>query len=178
MYKFRRIIILLIIALLAPTLFSCGLINRSYEETGSKIIETLQKEVPFTIVVPTYFPKDIKPYPGEVSGPDTISPANSIEFGLTYYGEGNDKFIRIMELNHESKPEPSSSNSSFLSINGISVLEEDAELPIPSKSNTPTGTTVIKGILYDWNQKGINFQVYIFGYGKDESRKIIESMIN
>ncbi len=171
-----RALLIAVVLLLIP-LSACSLVNRnsSYDYNA---IEKVQKEVPFTIVIPTYFPKDIKPYPTVISGPgEGAFSDKSIAIGLTYEEKGTNNFIWIMEENHTSIAVPSRPSSVYLDIEGTKVLEEEAELPYwPNPSNS-SDSDLLRGILYDWNRSGVNFQVRIFGYDREECRKVIESMI-
>jgi len=151
-------------------LASCSILNGSY------VFEILQKEVPFTIIVPTYLPADISPHPAGILGPGTGAYSeNSVAVGFGYSNESNTKFIDIYEENGEVIFHPARPSSVYLEIRGVQVLEEEAEVIIPSES--PSDNTVMHGYFYGWNQNGVIFEVTIFGYEKTECRKVIESMI-
>lgn len=152
---------------LIASLLGCGTGNSS----SNGVIEKLQKEVPYTIVTPKYLPRDMEAYPSRIGGPIKDPHfEDAVRISLTYYQkEGNNEII-IDEENAEINATPSGNFSAFLSINGINVLEEIANLQIP-------GTNLINGFYYGWNQNGVHLTVRILGYDRDECRKVIESMI-
>jgi hypothetical protein len=70
---------------------------------------------------------------------------------------------------------PSKPSSIFLDIEGIKVLEEQTELLVPSDK---TGDDqLLSGFFYAWNLGEMNLQVTIFGYEREESQKVIDSMM-
>lgn len=167
----------MLLTLLLP---GCFLWNK-HSEHETDIIEKLQKEVPFTIVVPThfYFPKGILPYPTGGSEPGEGSVPDSLVIGLTYAERTtNNNVIWIFEENHTANPVPSQPSSIYLDIGGIRVLEEEIEMYNGTSPSEPSDDSeVFQGIIYAWNRDGIRFDVLISGYGKSECRKVIESMI-
>jgi hypothetical protein len=156
-------------------LSACGLVDgpSGYD---THAIEKLQKEVPFTIVVPTYFPEGIEPYPTAIGFPNTeAGPNEPVSISLTYE-RGTDNYIFITEGNREMIEIPSQSSYGYLDIGGIQVLEEMG-VPWLNSHQPSSNASVPHGISYSWNRNGVHFNVYIIGYGQDECRKIVESMI-
>jgi len=171
------IVISLSIVLLSISVSSCGAVNGVPFGYDTHAIEKLQKNVPFPIVVPAYFPEGIVPYPSGISGPSKGSRSDdSIEFGLVYEGEDEGKFIWINEENFDQVVfKPTEPTSLYLEISGINVLREEIEDTVLSKSHDEF--ILIHGFYYAWVNDGISFMVEIFGYDEDVCRKVIESMI-
>jgi len=158
-------------------LVSCNIISGTTSTKSGEIFEKLQKEVPFTIVVPTYLPKDISHYPSLILGPGkTPSDENSVMVGFGYSDRSNTKYIRINEENREVTFYPSRPSSVYFDIRGTRILEEPTESFTPSQS--PSKGNLLPGFLYGWNHNGVNFKLTIYGYGTDEGRKIVESMLD
>jgi hypothetical protein len=155
---------------------SCGKLSHSTDITSE--IARVQKEVPFEIVIPAYLPKEKHTYLSAISGPtfNTI-PYESVYIGLTYQEKGTDNLIWISEENRTSIPIPSNESSVFIYFTSIKVLEEETELIWPTSSEDTSEPEALSGFHYAWNSKGIDFEVIICGYEKDECRKVIESMI-
>lgn len=151
---------------------SCGEVNTSSSTANTNNIENIQKQVPFTIILPNYLPKDVNPNIAGISGPSKGHwKEDSTVIGFGYRKNGTENFIWIMEENHFIEFGPSSPSSIYLAIKGMKVLEEDTSLPSQNSS------VLLDGLYYGWNQNGINIKVTIIGYAKDECRKVIESMI-
>jgi hypothetical protein len=166
----------LIIACISLSLcFSgCGSVD---EPSGydTQAIEKLQEEVPFAIVVPTYLPDDIGPDPYIVQGPFKVD-EEILWIEIEYQKRGGSgKVIIIDEQNsmfYVNADWASYPERTYLDIAGIKVREETTEA-VPY----PTDEPINYGFRYVWNKGGTDFLVDIFGYEKDECRKIIESMI-
>jgi len=158
-----------VILLLTP-LSACGLINQSSGHDND-IIEELQKEVPFTIVTPTYFPEGIEPYPSNIGGP---SKGSDEVVGLTlgYRERGTNNGIFIIEENREVIFIPSGSSAIYLDFAGTQVLEEEGEFLFLAQTDTK-----VPQLRYLWNSDGVNVDVTTLGYERDEARKVISSMI-
>jgi hypothetical protein len=138
---------------------------------NSSSIDVLQKEVPFNIVVPKYFPQDVKTEPGVILGPGELSYIKgSTWIDFTYYQTGGNIALTISQVNafiNDAQGE----SSIYFSINGVQILEDTHSLRQP-------GTTImLNGFTYGWNQNGIHLTVCVYGYDKDECRKVIKSMI-
>jgi len=151
---------------------SCGRLGNVNADSNNPYLENLQKAVPYTIVVPTYFPDNISFTLVSIGGPDPgVHSKTSVAFSLTYKEKGENNIITIDEENYESDPIPSDPLSPRIDISGVKVVEEDTKLPYPDSSHQ------LDGISYVWSHNGITFMVQIFGFQRDESRKVIESMI-
>jgi hypothetical protein len=177
-FLLASILIIVCISLLV-FLSGCGSVN---EPSGydTQAIEELQEEIPFTIVVPTYFPDSVELYLANIGGPSIeANPYKSIAFTLTYREKGNNNFIFIREENLEVIFVPSEPSSTYLDFEGTQVLEEETSTwAQPDDSDdSPSDTQLIQGFSYSWCQDGVNFQVDIFGYERNECQKIVESMI-
>jgi len=158
----KTILFLICIVFLLTPLSACWLIN---QPTGydTNIIEKLQKEVPFTIVVPTYFPEGIEPYPSNIGGPGKEGNSDEDEvvtITLTYREIGTDNSIFIIEENIKYIDEPSGLSSIYLDFAGIQVLEEEGEFLFSTQPSSSSDTEVLQ-LLYRWNRDGVHFDVYI-----------------
>ena len=138
------------------------------QSVADKVIAQEQKDVPFTITVPTYFPKDVRIIPSAISGPSTNDITRSVSIGITYYGSNSDKTIILYEENTNINM-LAGSPSATLNINGVNILRQEADMGSASKITT--------GLLYSWNRNGIHIDVRVFGYDQTEGDKIVESMI-
>jgi len=172
--KFIRVISPLILMIIL--LVSCKSSQDNPYGYDTDAISKLQKEVPFVIVVPSYFPQDIIPYPAEINGPSQIAFSNSVGFGLVYRAKkGIKSYISIEEDGNEATYSPSKTTSVFLDISGIQVLVEETIQLTPSKTNQDPQE--IKGYFYGWYNKEASIEVRIYGYDQGECRKVVESMI-
>jgi len=135
---------------------------------ATEVIAGVQKDVPFTIIVPSYFPKDVKVIPIGISGPSISDITKSVGVGITYYGNSPDKTIIIDEENIEITMWPNGPSETF-NVNGVAVLSQTTTMG--------SATKITHGFLYSWNRDGVNFQVRLFGYNQTEGKKIVESMI-
>jgi len=139
-------------------------------------LERAQKEIPFTIILPEYLPDELDPHPEMIEGPiKGIYPDDETSVRLRYSEKDGDKnLVFIEELNWPVIVRPPDSESTYLDINGIRVLETETE----SMLFTSSGTEYIPGLRYTWNLGGVHFEVTVDEYGRSEARKIIISMIN
>ena len=64
-------------------------------------IKNLQKNVPYTIIVPTYFPRGISLVPSTITEPATDNNLNAVYFEIQY-GFNADKIIILDEENYHS----------------------------------------------------------------------------
>jgi hypothetical protein len=121
--KIAEIIILLVCMLI---LASCNILGGTTSTNGSDIIEKLQKEVPFTIIVPAYLPADISPYPTEFFGPSNgVTSDNSVGVGFTYNKHGsNTEFIHIDEESGQVTFHPSRPSSLLLDVGVFRYLKK------------------------------------------------------
>jgi hypothetical protein len=146
---------------------SCSLSSRAVDGNGGQIIANLQKQLPFTLVVPTYLPTGFLPYPTGVAGPSKgPASADSVQVAFGYqHRQGSDRHIWIVEENFPYDFPPSRPTALYLDIKGTKVLEEETELD------------TLHGFRYAWSQGGVSVQLNIYGYGTDEGRKVVSSMI-
>jgi hypothetical protein len=122
-------------------------------EYNSRLIDELQEEIPFTIIIPTYFPDGIPTSPTGISRPFQVAVKGSasdeyIAIGLSYEHKDAYKCLYILEDNRTATYLPSKSSSIYLDIEGIQVLEEEcAQFLGPNNNELLTGTR------YAWNSK-------------------------
>jgi hypothetical protein len=172
----NKMIPLICILFLFIFFLACNASNGHDISQSNDIVKKLQEEVPFKIIVPTYFPGEIDPYPVSFSGPEKLPISeNALTIGLTYKKERSIESIIIDEANYETIFTPSKPSSVYLDFSGTKVLEEETQIAIPSK--TPSNSQVLSGLFYGWCTEGVNYQVTILGRDKNESLKVIDSMI-
>jgi hypothetical protein len=153
----------------------CVLLAYSCTNGNESIVKSLQKQVPFTIIVPSYLPSGFYPEPLEIGTP-TEGLNDSIGISFTYKKRGNPlNMINVFEQNGTLIFHPSKPSSAFLNINGANVLEEDIEIIDPQGEQKDE--QILTGFFYAWNSENVNLQVTILGYEKEECRKVIESMV-
>jgi hypothetical protein len=129
----------------------------------------LQQKVPFTIILPKYFPQGIDPGKVNTTGPERdlhVRDSEAWIIGINYGKVGANPSISITEENIETMFIQSDPTSAFLDINGTLVLEDERQISKPTHY-----------FEYNLNYRGINMKVLIYGYDKVECEKIIESMI-
>lgn len=149
-----------------------------FEDTSGRIetndIVRLQKEVPFTIVLPTYIPDELTIIPpGLYKSRGRYSP-DDVWVNIFYSNPTTPNTINIDEVNSYMERVPSElTEYTYFNYGAIEVLEEKF-LEYNPWSDEGTTWTVLA---YTWDKDGINFQVDIRGYDQTEARKIIESMI-
>lgn len=169
----KKAILLIITIFLLVSLLACGTSNTSTSSTSNydtHLIEIVQKQVSYTIVIPTYFPEGIQPYPAAVSGPAHEQELDSFEIIQINY-QDKDNAIQIIEKYYTNTPLPSESTLTYLDIQGIKVSEETSQL----LGRNPLH--LLQGLQYEWHKDGLNIQVGVFGFSQDECRKVVESMI-
>ena len=142
-----------------------GCVNAQTE--ANTAIKNLQKNIPYPIIVPTYFPRGISLVPSTITEPTTDNNLNAVYFEIQY-GHNADKIIILDEENYYSNLVPTNPYNTF-AFNNVDVTYE------VTYSGGSEGT--IQGFLYEWNNNGVNFRLSIFGYGQDEGQKVVESMI-
>jgi len=135
---------------------------------AAEVIAGVQKDVPFTIIVPSYFPSDVRIVPSGIGGPTTDEVTHSVNLGITYYGSNSEKFIVITEENVNITWVPTHPSITY-NINGVEVMSQSVAMG--------SATKITNGIMYVWNRNGINFEVDVYGYDQTEGKKIVESMI-
>jgi hypothetical protein len=149
-------------------------VETTRQNSGQYLLE-LQKEVPFTIVIPKYFPREIPSDPVVISGPSSAPELeHSVSFGLIFRAKGSEKSIHISEQNLEKVAMPSEVDSIYLDILGVKVLEENMVTSVLISKNKRVD---VSGFYYGWYHNAVFFDVEILGFDKQVSRKVIESMI-
>jgi hypothetical protein len=125
-------------------------------------LDYLQKQVPFTIVIPTYFPPGISHNPVQIESPEQ-DPDKKPQIELSYQNEG---LAHSMDITEDYEEIQMSANIIF-EIRGIQINEEIGNFIRPEYS----------GSVYSWNLNGVNFNVMILGYDETTCRNVISSMI-
>ncbi len=166
-------IIFLLICILTPV-SACQTANRNQEDP----IEMLQKEAPFTIVVPTYFPPGIIHKPIIVTGPEKGKSENSVWISLYYRDKGeSNNSIHIIEENAKLTIAPSQPSNTYFNYRGIEILEEEEVMIVPNSYTLHGNGSGITGLSYRWYWNGVSFTLYVLGYSKDEGRRVVQSLI-
>lgn len=144
---------------------------------SKSIITEVQKDTPFNIVVPSYFPKGINNLPFGIGKPTLgVGLDESVVISVTYGSSKKDKIIHIVEENLEYIFEPSNSPSTRLNINNSLVIEEETSVEVFDQQQN--GESVVSGFLYRWNRDGVSYQVSVFGCARDECRRVVQSMLS
>ena len=147
----------LVLAFFIGVLFLAPLISSCKEDSSSKIfwfrdpngrfhtndVARAQKEIPFTIVIPSYLPYDIDPiYSSQIVGPFTHPYRRGVEVEISYSYE--DSRIYISEQNNTFVMEPTEElDPVYLDIAGTKVLRQKARM------GGSSGIT--EGLRFDWN---------------------------
>jgi hypothetical protein len=178
--QFRLILILIIALLLLTAFFSgCGAVKNSdtvwfIDPNGqfhTNDIKLAQREIPFTITLPSYLPNNIDPNQVRIVGPfdESYEPYwNGIRIEISYVNGDSRIYIDeknvslVMEPNNEAKPV-------YHDIVGIRVLQQTAQLAGSSG--------ITEGLAYDWNYDKLTFSVQTFSISEEETFKIVESMV-
>jgi hypothetical protein len=124
------------------------------------LIAKVQKEVPFTIIIPSYFPNGLSPSSINIGKPTHDNDSNTTWLRIIYYIKGTNKVIDIQEDSLNATTFPSGPSETFI-VDNVKILSQEVN-----------GQT-----LYSWNSNGVGFDVYMSGWGKDEGQKVVESMI-
>jgi hypothetical protein len=178
----KSIAALIGVVLLLTPLLACGseTAHRTYWFTDppgrfhTNDVERAQEEIPFTIVLPTYLPDGIGPLPYMIEGPvKGTSDEQTVRLMIRYQDDGGDHVMFIDEQNSSFYEHIVGFEGTFLDIAGIQVLEDEMDSPVISSS----GMEIHQGLQYKWHLDGVDFDVDIFGYDRDEARKIVTSMI-
>lgn len=181
------LIVLLGIFLLFPQLSAC--VQKSFVSSTPSLywdvnsggsIETnditrLQKELPFTIILPEYLPDELKSIqPRLVLDKETVVGELDIHYSSSE---------SVMELNITeylpSKPLPpgmlGALNPDYtpITLAGIQVFEAQGNGQV-----FRGGKAISEGFIqYMWDKNNLHFNSEVYGYDQTESRKIIESMV-
>lgn len=133
----------------------------------TKNLARAQAEIPFTIILPTYLPKELEDVFPDIKGP------------LLEYREGDEIEVHIYYLSYPITELPgiiieernhhldlAGSELEHIKINGIQVFME-------------TGDFVLgPGIWFNFSFNNIYYLVEIYNLTYEESIKVVESMIN
>jgi hypothetical protein len=139
--------------------------------------EKAQEEIPFRIIVPTYFPDNLKPYPSLIRGPvKNIVSKDETVLKMQYQEKhGGTYQVFISEVGSPINAFPADdSKITNLVFYGVQVLEEEIQETILPASG---GQETINGLKYYWNRNNMHFEVNIYDYSSEVSRMIVESMI-
>jgi hypothetical protein len=180
-YKIPLLSVILILILVSVP--GCSFFNKSISsskqittENPEKNIKPIQDITPFTIVFPEYLPSDMKQYRPTLSISDRANEPESKEIHIWYQYYVNDDLreVAISEDNSFVRWNMDlSENSSYLDFTGTTVLEEKTiEIYYVGYKQYQKDCN-----RYFWIQNGVNFGVHVVGYSREESRKIVESMI-
>jgi hypothetical protein len=132
-------------------------------------LKRAQKETPFKIIMPSYWPTDLNTDQIMIVGPIKINDSKSTQIEISYVN--NNTWIYINEENDHIVMSPTEQLSPvYHNISGISVLQE--------KIIYTTGSGTIEGIAFYWNQNELTFSLETKSYRQEEGIKIVESMIN
>jgi hypothetical protein len=165
-----------------PEIKTVSIPDLFWNENEAGTVETnditrLQKIMPFTIVVPSYLPDDLKTLlPRFVMHRDISS--GGIDFYIDYYSSVNPRQITISE-NIASIELPKGVLSQMhpdhtaLDIDGIEVIERSGIAYVIRSANK----VQVNEFSYVWNRNKVSYSCSVDGYDKTESRKIIKSMI-
>jgi hypothetical protein len=141
----------------------------------TNVLDVAQAETPFTIVLPTYVPNDIIPFP-YIEGLAKSDFRDDLPVRIMYYrARYVSSPIYIEESQGAREIIPSSDSATHLTISGIGVVEDES-LQI-SATDIET-LSPVPCLMYSRNRDDIHYRVVIFIYQRDEARKIVESMIN
>ena len=130
-----------------------------------------QKEIPFTIILPTYFPDDSRRKTPSIIGPlKEFQQNDKIEVKVMYDlypGENLSGIIIIYETNYISSLGDPELNPELerVEIGGLSVLK------------TKDDWSSERDAYYSFNSNDIYYNVEIHGLPNEESHKIVESII-
>ena len=138
-------------------------------------IEKAQAQIPFRIILPTYFPPDLSTDPLFEGLMEETQPEASVGIRVKYREVvGGSYLIRINESNWTATILPSSeSTSRYLDIQDTEVLVNETD-----GAMTEDGWESHPALSFWWKKNGVLFHVTIGKYTEDEAIKIIKSMID
>lgn len=149
-----------------------------WQESPDGTIQTndfqrLQKEIPFTIILPKYLPQDIPTLPPELSKNTGEYADKDVDIKIQYSASPNSIIIEEVNLpiTFISPEDPQYAN---FNVNNINVSEDQFLRTVSDNSGQPINKIEFE---YSWHKNNISFDGRIIGYNQTESRKIIESMI-
>ncbi|XUX00895.1 MAG: hypothetical protein TUN42_02610 [Dehalogenimonas sp.] len=118
-----------------------------------------QAEYTFSIVLPTYFPDGVKPYPYLIQGYTRGSVIYGPDVSVIFQGSSNS--IKIFEYSNTIGAIQNESGSIFITINGTQIREKITDTSIE----------------FAWDTKDIYVEVFVAGFNKSSAEKIIRSMV-
>lgn len=143
-------------------------------------LESAQKVVPFTLILPTYLPSNLSE-DTHITG--DCSENNEIEVNIGYkpvriQDSSNRTYVAsiiIHECNYPSMLGDPAINPDIknIEIGGVEVKETGSDQGFFG----PGGTFSFASWAYSWNHRCIYFVVETHGYDHDEAIKVVESMI-
>jgi len=185
MRSYRVVTYMVVIILLCTYMYGCSSKGtdvcvkfRTYN------LESAQKVVPFTIILPTYLPSNL---PGNplITGPlrGNCSENNEIEVDILYRSgiiqDSSNRthvdFIRIYECNYPFDIGDPALNPDIknIEIGGVEIRETGHDQGFFG----PEGTFSFASYAYSWCYRCIYFVVEMNGYDHNEAIKVVESMI-
>jgi hypothetical protein len=133
-------------------------------------IQRAQKEIPFTIITPTYLP-DIfgSNYPYQIDGPVKADKYHEVEVTISYVKDNITIYITEYNITRIMSP-TKELNPVYLDIAGTRVLRQMAQ--------QMSSTNITEGLIFDWIQNRLTFSVETYSISENESLKVVESMIS
>ncbi len=138
-------------------------------------IERAQKEIPFQIIVPSFLPAELHPYPA-IMGPLNGQSDSELEVRISYQTvETLDGYIEIYEWNYRRTGGDPRLNPDLaeVQIAGQKVVQREHTF-------SPVGgyTRVdLPGFIFYWNTDNVYFKAAVYGYDYDTAVRVVESMI-
>jgi hypothetical protein len=163
----------LLLLLLLSGLFDIGVKSEYSRDANGNFrtnnVRRAQKEIPFTIILPTYLPGYMGTnYPYQIVG--HVADNTQPEVGIMIAYVKDEIGIYISEQNAIYIATPAAeSDSVYLDIFDIKVLFQ--------KPKTGVSSDITGRLLFDWNQNGLTFRVETIFTSEEDANKIIESMI-
>jgi len=156
MIKGLRVLSIIYIGLLTIILAGCT----NNQANVDALVAKVQKELPFTLIVPTYFPHGLSPTSINIGKPTHDNDSNTTVVRIVYSIRGTGKTIDIQEDNLDEIMLASGISETFI-VDNVKVLSQE----------------INSEYLYSWNNNGVAFTLDLYGWGNDEGQKIVESMI-
>jgi hypothetical protein len=146
---------------------------------NTNVLSVAQKETPFTIILPSYFPADVIPV-ADISGLAKSEFNSEVPVSIQYKRhrqDGDRTMVEptiIIEEYSQIKDYLPDIDDIFLTFNDIQVLEMKNNAGL---MNSKGMAFMVSSLIYSWNYKGIHYHVTTISYECDKARKIIESMV-
>jgi hypothetical protein len=181
----KKTMLLIVVSVLIACLLGCSsghkaLLWETDNERGmfyTYDLERAQEELPFTIILPTYLPDNMREYPyleGTLRhGVKADKPEVRVIFQEVEAWKGGG--IEIYERNYTMLPPSTEDNPElfYIDIEGVQVLVDKLGL----SQGSPENTNATQGWEFWWDRQNIYFDVSIYQYDWDTATKMIESMI-